>query len=120
MSILEHSMLQLTGRDGTAEFNVKPNADTFKLTMGKETKEFKKIDLWSMVFAIMGPDEQEKMLPVRQTEVVTYKRIHNVKLKKAMPAGAILKVQCEINVPQTVTEGLKGMITQQKKSQFEI
>ena len=118
MPIPEHSILQLTGRDGTAEFNVDPGQDTFRLTMGKETKSFKKIDLFALIFAIMGPDEQEKMLPVRQTEVVTYRRVHNVKLKKAMPAGAIVKVSCEMNVEKTVAEGLKGMIDQQKAKQL--
>jgi len=114
MSVPEHSMLQITGRNGTAEFNVDPKKDTFLLTMGKETKEFKRVDLWAIVFAMSDSEQQEKMMPVRQTEVVTYKRIHNVMLKKDMKKGEKVKVGCEINVEKSVVEGLKGMIEQQK------
>ena len=58
---------------------------------------------------------QDKITPVKQTEVLTYRRIHNYKLKKAQPAGAVLRIPCEINVEKTVVEGLRGMVEQQKK-----
>ena len=106
--------MQLSGADGTVEFDVSPDRDIIKMTVGKEKRTFKFIDLWSMTFAIAGPEQQADMMPVRQTEVVTYRRVHNVKLKKAMPAGAIVKVSCEMNVEKTVHEGLKNMIDKTK------
>jgi len=115
MTVAEHSMLQLVGDDGTAEFNVDPDEATFKLTIGKETRRFKIVDLWAITYAIAGADQQDKMMPVKQTEVLTYRRIHNYKLKKAQPAGAVLRIPCEINVEKSVVEGLKGMVEQQKK-----
>lgn len=114
MSLLEHSILQLSGRDGTAEFNVNPKEDTFELSMGKEKKRFKIIDLYAITFAICGTEQQANLMPIRRSEVLTYRRIHRIRLKKAMPEGGIVTCRCEINVEQTVAEGLKGMIEQQK------
>ena len=120
MTIVEHSILQLSGPDGTLEFNVDPTRSIIKIGNGKDAKRFNKVDLWALVYAISGPEEQDKMMPTKQTEVLTYKRIHNVKLKKPMKAGEIMKVHCEMNVEKTVVEGLKGMIEKPKKSPFEI
>ena len=114
MSILEHSIMQLSGRDGTAEFDVDPERDVLKMTVGKETRTFKFVDLFALVFAIAGPEQQASMMPVRQTEVMTYRRIHNYKLKKAQPAGAVLRIPCEINVEKTVVEGLGGIVKKQE------
>lgn len=111
-------MLQLTGADGTAEFNVNPMGDTFILTIGKEKRRFKIVDLWALTFAISGPDEQSKMLPVRQTEMLTYRKIHRIKVTKPLKLGDTLTCRCEINVERSVVEGLKGMIEQQKASTF--
>ncbi len=116
MTILEHSIMQLTGPQGTAEFNVDPKSEMLEIKMGKEHRWFKRVDLWALVFAISDPERQADMIPVKRSEVVTYKRIHNIKLKKGMPAGSIVKCHCEINVEQTIVEGLRGMIEQQKKS----
>lgn len=116
MTLLDHSIMQLTGPDGTAEFNVDPDETMFKLTIGGKERRFKKVDLWALVFAISAPEEQAKMIPVRQTEMVTYRRVHTIKLKRDLPQGALVKCHCEINVPQTVVEGLNGMVEQQKRA----
>jgi len=110
--IPEHSILQLTGPDGTCEFNVDPDQEQFKMTMGKETKRFRRVDLWSLTFAIANAEQQADMIPVRRSEVVTYRRKHNVKLKKDMKKGEVIHVSCEMNVEKTVVEGLKGLIEQ--------
>ncbi|MES2216638.1 MAG: hypothetical protein V4481_05085 [Patescibacteria group bacterium] len=115
MSIPEHSILQLAGPDGTAEFDVDPAREVFVLKMGKESKKFNRIDLWALVYAISGPEQQDKMMPVRRSEVLTYRRIHKIRLKKAMPEGGIITCRCEINVEKVVVEGLNGMIEQQAK-----
>ena len=112
MTIAEHSIMQLTGRDGTAEFNVDPGKDTFRLTMGKETRSFRRVDLWALVYAMSDDEQQSKMMPVRKIEMLTYRRIHNIKVKKHLKPGDTIKCKCEMNVEQTVVEGLKGMIQQ--------
>jgi hypothetical protein len=117
MSLPEHSILQVVGQEGkTMEFDIDPDREMVKMTLGKESIKFKFIDMWAMIYAASGPEQQEKMTPVRQTEVMTYRRIHNYKLKKAQPAGVVLRIPCEINVEKTVVEGLRGMVEQQKKS----
>ena len=111
MSLPEHSILQLTGREGkTCEFDIDPEKEAVKMTMGKESLIFRWIDLFAIVYAASGPELQDKITPVKQTEVLTYRRIHNYKLKKAQPAGAVLRIPCEINVEQTVVESLKGLL----------
>jgi hypothetical protein len=116
MSIPERSILQLTGSEGTAEFDVDPNSEYFQMTVGKEKRIFKKVDLWAMIFTISDPDQQEKMMPVRQREVDTYKRIHKVKVTKHLKPGDIIRVHCEMNVEKTVTEGLKGLVDKKSMS----
>ena len=105
--------MQLAGPEGTMEFDVDPAQDMIRISVGKVTKSFKKIDLWALVYAISGPNEQDKMMPVRRSEVLTYRRIQRIKLKNAMPAGGIVTCRCEVNVEQTIVEGLKGMVEQQ-------
>ena len=75
----------------------------------------KKVDLWAMVFTIADAKTQEKLIPIRQTEMVTYRRIHHVKLKKDMRAGQMVNVNCQINVPQVVNEGLAGTLMKPRK-----
>ncbi len=73
------------------------------------------MDLWAMVYTISGPDQQEKMMPVRKTEVMHYVKEHNIQLKKDMKKGSILRARCHVSVPLTVVEGLKGMVEKEKK-----
>lgn len=117
--IPEHSILQLTGPDGTCEFNVDPDQETFRMTMGKETKRFKRIDLWALTFAIANAEQQADMIPVRRSEVVTYRRKHQVKLKKDMRKGDVVNVSCEINVEKTVAEGLRGMLDKEASKKID-
>lgn len=116
MSILERSILQLTGSEGTAEFDVSPDSEYFQMKVGKEKRIFKKVDLWAMVFTITDSAQQEQMIPVKRQEVDTYRRIHNVKVKKHLKPGDVIRVHCEMNVEKTVTEGLKGMVDKKSLS----
>jgi hypothetical protein len=116
MSLPEHSILQVVGQEGKAmEFDIDPDREMVKMTLGKESIKFKFIDLWAMIYAAAGPEQQDKMTPVKQTEVLTYRRIHNYKLKKAQPAGAVLRIPCEINVEKTVVESLRGLLPEKSK-----
>ena len=115
MALPERSILQVIGQEGKAmEFDIDPDREMVKMTLGKESIKFKFIDLWSLIYAASGPEQQERMTPVRQTEVLTYRRIHNYKLKKAQPAGAILRIPCEMNVEKSVVESLRGLLPEHK------
>ena len=116
MTIIERTIMQLSGAEGTVEFDVDPSKETIRMTVGKEKRSFKFGELYAMVFAIADEEKQSDMMPVRQTEVVTYRRIHNVMLKKDMKKGQKIRVSCETNVPQVVHEGLKGLVDKKAKS----
>jgi hypothetical protein len=118
MTILDRTIMQLSGAEGTVEFDVDPSKETIRMTVGKEKRSFKFGELYAMVFAIADEEKQSDMMPVRQTEVVTYRRIHNVMLKKDMKKGQKIRVSCEINVPQIVNEGLKGLVDKKNAKSF--
>ena len=80
----------------------------------KEVTQVRKVDLYGAVFALADAKTQDALIPVRQTQMTTYKRIHTVKLKKGMREGELLRVKCEINVPTVVEEGLRGTILQKR------
>lgn len=95
-----------------------PENKKIKVTVkGKEgTCDF--MDLWAAVFAMSGPEEQEKMMPVRQTEVTHYDRQHRIRLLKDMKKGEIVTANCHISVPTSVVEGLKGMVEKETKARI--
>lgn len=121
MSLLEKKTLEIEGNGGSLLFDVVPGDEYIRVTLGKEVTMIKQMDLWAMVFAISGPEEQEKMMPVRKTELTTFTRVHRVQVKKGIGPGGYMNVKCRINVPTTVVEGINGMLDKTpKKSQFEI
>lgn len=94
--------------------DVDPKLDTIVIRVGQERKVVKKVDLWAICFTIADPKTQELLMPVRQTEVATFKRIHAIQVTKPMKPGDMIKVQCEISVPQVVEEGLAGTLTKKR------
>lgn len=96
--------------------DIDPEADYVVLRMGKESKRIRKVELWSMCYIMADADTQDKLTPVRTTEVQEFKRKHRIQLKKDMRRGEILTVTCNINIPTTVVEGLKGIIEDRKHS----
>ena len=105
MSVLEEKIIELG--DGLF-LDVKPESEYLQVRIGQEKKLIKKVDLWAAVFAIADPDTQEKLTPVRQTQMVTYARVHTIQIKKDMHKGELLRCKCRINVPQVIEEGLAG------------
>ena len=113
MALLEKKTIEL----GDGVFvDVDPKKDAVIIRIGEERKTEKKADLWAMCFTIADAKTQEQLLPVRMTELVTYKRIHNIELKKDMRKGDIVRTMCEINVPQVIHEGLAGNLTVKRKA----
>ena len=111
MTLIDRSVLQI----GEAQFDVRPESEWIELKLGKTTTKFKKNDLWAMTFAIMGPEEQAKMMPVRRTETVHFEKLHKVKLLKDMRKGDTMVVKCRSIVEKTVVDGLRGMIKEEAR-----
>lgn len=98
--------------------DIDPDADYVQVRMisGKtEVKErVKKVDLYAAVFAIADHKTQDALMPVRQTQVMTFERIHNIQLKKDMRKGEILKTRCHMDVPVRIEESLRGLVNDPK------
>lgn len=117
VTLVERHMIQLGEKDGIT-IDVRPDSDFVEFRMGDQKEIVKKAALWAAVFAMADAKTQADMMPVRSTEVETFERIHKVKATKLIKPGETLKFRCTVNVPVTVTEGLKGIIEPKKKSSF--
>lgn len=73
-----------------------------------------KLELWQFVYSIVDANMREQIMPIRQTEVMHFTKVHTVQLKRDLKAGQFMKVRCHNSVPVTVVEGLAGL--EQKKS----
>lgn len=98
--------------------DIDPDAEYVQVRMisgKKEVKErVKKVYLYAAIFAIADPKTQDSLMPVRQTQVMTFEKIHNVQLKKNMLKGQILKVRCHVDVPMRIEENLRGLVADPK------
>jgi hypothetical protein len=98
--------------------DIDPDAEYVQMRMvsGKtEVKErVKKSDLYAAIFHIADPKTQDAMMPVRQTQVMTFERIHNIQVKKDMRKGQIIKVRCHVDVPTRIEENLRGLVADAK------
>lgn len=95
---------------GELTFQVNPKTDIVKVKLGDKKTKISRQELWSFVFTITGPEQQEKMLPVRKAEMMKFKKVHEVEIMKDMKAGERLKFSCLIDVPTRVIEGMQDMI----------
>jgi hypothetical protein len=69
-----------------------------------------KNDLYAFVFMIGDPEQQSELVPVRKTTITKYVRQHRVIAKKDIRKGEEIVVNCEIDVPTVVEEGIYGMM----------
>lgn len=100
--------------------DIHPQREMLNLRIGKENIQVSKAEFWGACFTMADAKTQDKLMPVRQTEMMTFEKIHRVKVKKALNAGDVLKFRCKVDVPVTVAEGLKGMVKDDKKSIFTL
>ena len=117
MALLEKKTVELT--DGVL-MDVDPTSEFVQLRMGDEKKMIRKSDLYSLCYIIADAENQDKLTAVRQTEVEHFTRLHQVKLKKNMRAGEVIRVRCHISVPVAVVEGLKHIVEKPKRSNIPI
>lgn len=111
MALVERKTMQLGSK---ILIDIDPESEYVVVRMqhrGGETSErIKKTELYGAVFMFADHDTQDRLMPVRKTEVLTFERIHNVQMKKDMKKGQILKIRCHMDVPVRIEESLKGLI----------
>lgn len=93
--------------------------DLMEFKVGDETSLVSRKDLYSLVFALGDNVTQDALMPVRQTKVHKYIKQHRVKVKKHLKPGDEVVVNCEIDVPITIEDGLKGLVNR-VKSRFAL
>jgi len=130
MSILSHNKATLTDQRGRHDITVEINKTgegQQAVEMSVRDKNDNKIssyitlkELYSLIFTLMGPEEQSEMMPVRRTQMTTFKRKHVVMTTKNMKKGEKIIVNCEINVPTVIEEGLAGIMGKRKISKSDI
>ena len=111
------------GEDLKIEFNYNKQAKEdriLKVTLG-DTKTYVKFeDLYGLIFVIANQNEQDNIMPVRQTQITKFVKQHTIRCKKNMKRGEDIIVNCSIDVPTTVTEGLRGLLQNKKKKSLII
>ena len=95
--------------------------DEVKITIGKETRYIKVKELWGMAFEFSkDPVMKDQLMPVRQTEMMKFKKVHQVQVKNDMKAGETLTFTCNIDVPTLVIDGFRDIISKEVPGAKEI
>lgn len=119
--MLQNKQTAELGADDKGEplfVDIDPSHDHVYFRIGKHRVRVSLHDLYSFTFLVADEETQEKLMPVRQTQVMHTTKVHAVALKKDMKKGEIMKVRCHTDIPMTVVEGLKGLLD--KKAQAQI
>ena len=66
------------------------------------------------------PEMKDKLMPVKQQEIMKFKKVHTVQLKNDMKKDETLTFTCVIDVPLTVIEGFRDMIEKEVEGSREI
>ncbi len=90
-----------------------------EITIGNEISLIKRSDLYGLTFVLGDSATQDALMPVRKTQIRKYYKQHTVKVKKDMKIGDEIVVNCQIDVPLTIEEGLSGLMGK-RKSVFAI
>lgn len=97
---------------GDYVFEFDPNNPEFVSIHDKSGNKcaVEKKDLYAFVFMVCNPEQQSELMPVRKTTITKYVRQHRVVAKKDIKKGEEIVVNCEIDVPTVVEEGIYGMM----------
>ena len=87
---------------------------TIKMSIGDKEAIIPIAELVGLLLSIGNEEQRDSLMPVRKTEVRKYIRQHKIMAKKNIKKGEFIVVNCEIDVPLTVTEGLAGIIGKKK------
>ncbi len=86
-----------------------------RVTMGSEEAIMPLSDIYAFVMIAGTPEQQDNLMPVKQTLVNKIVKRHVVAAKKDIKKGELINFRCETNVPVEVVEGLKGLVNTPKK-----
>lgn len=99
---------------GGVTFSLNKKGDEVKVLVGKEIRYIKYQDLWGVAFAMTEDDVlRDKIMPVRKTEMLRFKKVHQVQVKNDMKAGETLQFTSVIDVPTYVVEGMKDLVARE-------
>ena len=104
-------------RDLAFEVNFSDNPDfkeCVRVKMGSEEAIIPLQDIYAFMLIAGTPEQQDNLLPVKQTLVNKIVKRHVVQAKKDIKKGEMINVRCETNVPVEVVEGLKGLVNTPK------
>ena len=85
----------------------------FTLTDGKEVF-VKKENLYTMLFAMGSPEEQQKMVPQKVTKVRAYETVLGIKATKDIHKGEVIRFPIKIDLPP-IEEEVIGELKQEYK-----
>ena len=83
-------------------------------TLGGKCVIIRLDELYALIFSLVDMNQKADMLPIRQTQIRKYIKQHRVKVGKNLQKGDEMVVNCEIDVPLTVTEGLRREVIKNK------
>ena len=94
--------------------------DVVKINIGDKEAVIKMEDLYGFVVMSVSGEKQDNLIPVRQTTITKYIKQHKIMAGKNIKKGEYLVVNCEIDVPRIVEEGLRGSILSKRKSSLSV
>lgn len=102
-------------------FSFNKKGDEVRVTIGKEVRTIKFIDLWTLVFeATKDQSKRDQLMPVRKENIMKFKKVHSVQLKNDMKAGDTLQFSCIIDVPTYVMDGMRDIISKEVPGSKEV
>lgn len=116
----EHNKAVIPDLNGKHDVGLEVNWRTdldrvVRISLGDKEAVIPMRELYGFVFVAADAEQQMEMLPVRKTTITKYVRQHKVKAKEAIRPGQELVVNCEIDVPTIVQDGLRKDIFGNKK-----
>lgn len=106
MSITKQTKIKL----GRATFDVRPKSDRIVLSIGTKATVISKKEMWAVLFAVMGPEQMEAMMPVRKEFINRYRKKLSVRLARDMKAGECVNIICEVDVEKTIADAIEAQI----------
>ncbi len=97
----------------TLEVNFSDNPDlkeTVKIDVGGREAVVPIKYLYSFVFLVANHEQQDDLMPIKQTLVRKIVKQHRILAKKDIKKGEYVVARCETNVPVEIWEGLKGLL----------
>ncbi len=101
--------------DFEVNFNDDPDfKECVRVKMGSEEAIIPLQDIYSFMLIAGTPEQQDNLIPVKQTTVEKIIKRHVVMAKKDIKKGEMINVRCETNVPVEIVEGLRGLVNTPK------